>query len=201
MVCSMAKFPPETRAALRPALARHRQALVEPRPQTARRTARRKPWQREAMPEHLRWQQIFLQVLADRGLEAALLTAGVPFGRAVCTRIEDETFREAVERIMTERMATAEFMLVDLLLGRLANVEEGGEKAALALWQGLRDDRRKLASRAAPERVGAEKAGTPAVPGGAEAARAAAGRSAEIARLISVVEARLAAAEARKAGS
>jgi hypothetical protein len=136
-------------------------------------------------------------------MEAACRVTEVQIGSAVSARVADSTFGQAVDRIGTERLATAEVMMIDLLLQRLAETRDDKEKdkdkdkAVLALWQALREDRRRPAGRPAlggAQKQVAEKEA--AASGGTGPAEAATGRAAEIAGLIAAVEARLAAAEA-----
>lgn len=136
-------------------------------------------------------------------MDAACLATEVQIGQAVSARVEDTTFGQAVDRIGTERLATAEVLMIDLLLQRLAEskTDKEKDKAVLALWQALREDRRRPAGR--PAAGGAQKQAVEketAATAGASPADAADERAAEIARLIAAVEARLAAAEAGEGG-
>jgi hypothetical protein len=135
-------------------------------------------------------------------MEAACRVTEVEIGSAVSARVADSTFGQAVDRIGTERLATAEVMMIDLLLQRLAETRDDKEKdkAVLALWQALREDRRRPAARPAvvggAQKQAAEKEA--AANAGAGPADAATERAAELARLIAAVEARLVAAEGDK---
>jgi len=151
------------------------------------------------------WQAHFLGELADGGMEAACRVTEVEFGSAVSARIADLTFGQAVDRIGTERLATAEVMMIDLLLQRLAETRDDKEmdkdkdKAVLALWQALREDRRRPAAR--PASGGARKQGAdkePAADAETGPAAATTERAIELARLMADVETRLLAAEADK---
>lgn len=138
-------------------------------------------------------------------MEAACRLAEVQIGTAVSARVADSAFGQAVDRIGTERLATAEVMMIDLLLQRLAETRDDRDrdKAVLALWQALREDRRRPAAR--PASGGSQKQAAQKDAAGNPAARlpegpigTAADRATELAQLIAAVEARLAAAEADK---
>lgn len=154
-------------------------------------------------------------------MDAACRVTDVSMGHAISARVEDSTFGQAVDRVGSERFATAEIMMIDLLLERLAgpmtDKDKDKDKAVIQLWQALREERRRPAGRLASGGAAAAGPG-PGLPASAgpvssgqgkqaaakEAAaavatctaEAATERAAEIARLISAVEARLRAAEA-----
>jgi hypothetical protein len=148
-----------------------------------------------AVRRRARWQGPFLTALATNGMSAALHTTGVPLGDAVSARLADPAFRQAVERIGIERLAAAELMLIDLLLERFDGPDDGKEKSVLALWQALREDRRRPAGRPEPARPAGRAARADITPERAEAARAAVARVAEAGKLLDAIKARLVDAE------
>jgi hypothetical protein len=128
-------------------------------------------------------------------MAAALAEAGVCLGDAVSERARDSGFRQAIDRVGAERLASAELMIVDWLIEQLKVPSEGKEKSILALWQALKGERRlpagpaetaKPPARRPRHAISAERAA------GAERSNA---RAAELERLLAVVKQRLESAE------
>jgi hypothetical protein len=132
-------------------------------------------------------------------MDVALARFGKDLGDAVLACLDDPAFRLELEQISTERLAAAEHKLVDLLLRRLDGPDEGVEKAALSLWQLLRDDRRRTSAPAAGPKPLAPKAQRASPSERQAAGQRAATRAEDFNQLLEVVRARLAAAEERKA--
>jgi hypothetical protein len=119
----------------------------------------------------------------------------VGLGEAVAERARNDGFRQAIDRVGVERLASAELMIVDLLIEQLLKPAEGKEKSVLALWQALKDEKRRTVGPAEPAKPSGRK------PRHAISAERAAGaersnaRAAELDRLLAVVRQRLESAE------
>jgi hypothetical protein len=162
------------------------------------------------------WRRLFLEGLLDEGTDAACRAAGVNLGHALATRARERRFRAAWDAATAERRTGAEARLVD---GLIAMLQPGADskpkvpdKAALAAWREVHDERRRIAV-AAGERGGAREPAAPRARSGAGQVpgdgggqeplpRAAACEqerlaNAQVEALIAQVAAGIAAAEAR----
>jgi hypothetical protein len=133
-------------------------------------------------------------------MNAALAQSGVDIGDAILACLMHPQFRQQVERTSDERLATAERLLVDLLLSRLRAAKEGDEKSVLSIWQLLKDDKRRPIAQAAAPKSAQRKPRNSIAPERAEAAERSAERAEAFQRILDVVRERLEAAEARAAG-
>lgn len=188
----MAKVPEPARTWLRPAPARSCCIATQPGGPPPRRRARR----RTSTSTKGRWQGQFLLGFAQGGVECGLRQSGKDFGDAILAWLADPSFRQQVERISAGRMAAAEHKLIDLLLSRLADGEDGAEKSALSIWQQLKDDRRRSVATAEATKPVGRRQRHVISPERAEAAQRAIARAEEFQKLLTVIRARLADAEA-----
>jgi hypothetical protein len=147
----------------------------------------------------VRWQGRFLKGLAQGGMSAALAQSGKDIGDAILACLMEPQFRQQVERTSDERLATAERLLIDLLLSRIGDVKVGDEKAVLSIWQLLRDEKRRPVIQAAAATPAQRKTRRSISPERAEAAERSVERAEAFRQLLDVVRERLAAAEARTA--
>jgi hypothetical protein len=147
-----------------------------------------------------RWQGRFLKGLAQGGMTAALAQSGKDIGDAILACLMNPQFRQQVERTSDERLATAERLLVDLLLSRVRAEKDGDEKAMLSIWQVLKDEKRRPAAQPAAPKSPQRKPRNSISPERAEAAERSAERAEVFQRILDVVRERLETAEARAAG-
>ncbi len=126
---------------------------------------------------------------------AALAETGIGLGDAVSERARDSGFRQAIDRVSAERLASAELMIIDWLIEQLRAPSDGREKSILALWQALKDEKRRPAASAEPAKQSARKPRHAISPERAAGAERSNARAAELDRLLAVVKERLEAAE------
>lgn len=135
--------------------------------------------------------------LAEGGIDEALVASGKTIGDAIRVCLADPDFRAEIDRITAERLAAAEHKLVDALLRRLDKADDAGDRAALAIWQALTDEKRRPAGRAEAPGPAARKGRRPDPAERAAAARKAAQEAEEFNQLLEVVRKRLAVVESR----
>jgi hypothetical protein len=143
-------------------------------------------------------QRFLASLLEGDGVDRACAAAGLSLAEALLERMRDRRFRAAWVAADGERLEAAESLLIDQLVSgaRKAGREGPPDKALTALWQSLREERR----RPAPPRAEAElerpaTAAAPAV-AAAEARAAAADAAARADALLADTVARVAAAMA-----
>ncbi|MGL6043092.1 MAG: hypothetical protein ACRC1J_04150 [Sandaracinobacteroides sp.] len=136
-------------------------------------------------------------LLTPGGLEAACAAASATVAQALAERIRDRGFRDEWIAADGERIEAAETRLIDHLLAALQDGANGkpaslNEKATIAVWQALRDGRKRAAGVLPVAPVSAGSGGAPAHPQGEQRAVC---DELEIAALIARVEAGIAEAE------
>lgn len=147
------------------------------------------------------WQRRFVRGFAEGGMDLALVRTGKTLGDAVLACLDDPDFRAELDRISAERLAAAGHKLVDLLLRRLEGADEGTEKAALAIWQQLTDEKRRPAARTESTRPAARRQRHTIPAERAAAAQKAVRQAEDFRQLLEVIRKRLAAAEQKSAGA
>jgi hypothetical protein len=152
------------------------------------------------------WRRLFLEGLLAGGMDRACEVAGVHPSHALGARLRDRRFRAAWDAAHAERLTEAESLLLEELMAVLRKPEKDAprvpDKAALAAWQAMRDERRRGMGPTAAERAAREAGQVPATAAsrperqGALAATPQT-EAVQVEALIAQVAAGIAAAEAR----